>query len=302
MVCYHARPSGPYVSTAFCCSVRSSRPGKSQFRNLSNELKCDEHLPRDSRNCMLNVWCMNGQLLEWKCVLWGATADFDNSHSTTICDRVSPSSSWGSRPHKAPPTPKQQRELTSASHDCSNIFFPFSFYLFLFFSLSLSFFPSLSLSSLGLLGLDGSSHIILLIKKNPRWEVGFTASKVACLSSPINVLLEKTCRHWSTNCLLRMTSPFNNQLVGKGHHKDIIRTSMISAHVVSCLHRHARWTDTRGARRMLYARAAHGRYPPQTTTPRMHGWTKMTSLFIRFIQFKILKLGLSTTDQDILVE
>jgi hypothetical protein len=130
---------------------------------------------------------------------------------------------------------------------------------------------------------------------------------VACLSSPINVLLEKTCRHWSTNCLLRMTSPFNNQLVGKGHHKDIIRTSMISAHVVSCLHRHARWTDTRGARRMLYARAAHGRYPPQTTTPRMHGWTKMTSLFIRFIQFKILKLGLSTTagnatDQDILVE
>ena len=146
MVCYHALPSGPYVSTAFCCSVRSSRPGKSQFRNLSNELKCDEHLPRDSRNCMLNVWCMNGQLLEWKCVLWGATADFDNSHSTTICDRVSPSSSWGSRPHKAPPTPKQQRELTSASHDCSNIFFPFFFLPFsLFLSLSLFFPLSLSL-------------------------------------------------------------------------------------------------------------------------------------------------------------
>ena len=69
--------------------------------------------------------------------------------------------------------------------------------------------------------------------------------------------------------------------------KEQQRTSMISVHVVSCLHCHARWTNMRGARRMLYARAAHGRYPPQTTAPRMHGWAKTTSLFIRLIQFKI---------------
>lgn len=169
---------------------------------------------------------------------------------------------------------------------------PFSFYLFLFFSLS--FFPLyLSLFSL---------HWVFWVWMD--LPTSFSQSK-RIQGEKLASLLQR----WHASAVQLMSFCNKNvaidpQIVYFGWplhsktnlwEKGIIRTSMISAHVVSCLHRHARWTNTRGARRMLYARAAHGRYPPQTTTPRMHGWTKMTSLFIRFIQFKILKFGLSTT-------
>ena len=90
---------------------------------------------------------------------------------------------------------------------------PFSFYLFLFFSLS--FFPlSLSLHWVFWVWMDlltSFSQSEKLASLLQRWH----ASAVQLMS------FWKKCRHWSTNCLLRMTSPFNNQLVGKGHHKDI---------------------------------------------------------------------------------